>query len=716
MERLKYIVEDNTIAELLGIENFNNKESAILELVKNSYDAQASYVTIKFLDNKLQIIDDGCGMNADDIHNHWMHVGKSEKGYCIYNKNRKETRILAGSKGVGRFALARLGSYVTVFTKKRNDIPVKWETNWNESILEKWTGDTKLYGTKIVISNLRDRWTERSAKNLADYLSIAYNDTIMKITVVYEDKQFVVSRYFKKAELGKNCASIIKLKYKSDNKALICDIYSDEFQEEAQKYYPSSDLIHFQKILDITNELGNDPEVEVSGIEFDNLLKELGDFSAEFYFSLKSSTTQDADNFLYKYQNISERYDNGVVLYRNAFSISSYEGKRDWLGFGKRTRKSPAAATHQTGAWRVRENQISGKVIIDKKVNYNLQDLSNRQGMEENISYIVFVKILIAGIAIFERHRQEIIRAINIKNDIVPEEKTTIINKIIKNPKSIAMLSYDETKALAIELVSMQQATKVYKDEKESTEQRYRYDVRILNVFATSGLKAASIAHELKNDRNSINTNYENIVEALKNFGLWEELNLPEYTEHAYQNVPNLLLKNKKIDQKLLAFLDTMLDESEKKRFEPSIQKISPIMNDIKLNWKRDYIWIDIENEIDNELEYYIAEDALTVIFDNLILNSIQQNEQRSKLNIIISVIKKEDELLFSYHDDGNGLPQKYINEPNRILIVHETSRKNGHGLGMWIVNNTVVMTGGKILKIDGHNGFSINFTLGEKL
>lgn len=47
MERLKYIVEDSTIAELLGVQNFTNKESAILELVKNAYDAQA--ILIKLL-------------------------------------------------------------------------------------------------------------------------------------------------------------------------------------------------------------------------------------------------------------------------------------------------------------------------------------------------------------------------------------------------------------------------------------------------------------------------------------------------------------------------------------------------------------------------------------------------------------------------------------------------------------------------------------------
>lgn len=44
MEKLQYVIEDRTIAELLGVQNFSTDESAILELVKNAYDAQASYI------------------------------------------------------------------------------------------------------------------------------------------------------------------------------------------------------------------------------------------------------------------------------------------------------------------------------------------------------------------------------------------------------------------------------------------------------------------------------------------------------------------------------------------------------------------------------------------------------------------------------------------------------------------------------------------------
>lgn len=46
MEKLQYIIEDKTIAELLGVQNFSTDESAVLELVKNAYDAHASFVKL----------------------------------------------------------------------------------------------------------------------------------------------------------------------------------------------------------------------------------------------------------------------------------------------------------------------------------------------------------------------------------------------------------------------------------------------------------------------------------------------------------------------------------------------------------------------------------------------------------------------------------------------------------------------------------------------
>lgn len=94
MEELKYVIEDSTIAELLGVQNFTNEESAILELVKNAFDAQATKLDIIFKDNELIIKDNGIGMNYKDIKQHWMHIGKSNKNYEIIDKNKKKGFLL----------------------------------------------------------------------------------------------------------------------------------------------------------------------------------------------------------------------------------------------------------------------------------------------------------------------------------------------------------------------------------------------------------------------------------------------------------------------------------------------------------------------------------------------------------------------------------------------------------------------------------------------
>ena len=62
-----------------------------------------------------------------------------------------------------------------------------------------------------------------------------------------------------------------------------------------------------------------------------------------------------------------------------------------------------------------------------------------------------------------------------------------------------------------------------------------KYDIRILNVLATIGLKASSIAHEMRNDRNSISANTDYIILALQEYGMWDELSSPEKTKKAFE-------------------------------------------------------------------------------------------------------------------------------------------------------------------------------------
>lgn len=710
MEDLKYVVEDNTIIELLGIQSFTTKESAILELVKNAYDAGASELTIKIFPDSIVIKDDGNGMNQKEFKENWLHIGKSKKLYD-FKDEEGNLRIYAGAKGVGRFALARLGSLVIMNSKKENDKAIKWITDWTNNNNKLDDDDTYLLkGTQFNIQYLRDAWNKKQVLALADFLSRTYNDVTMSISLFFNDELFPINKYFSNLKKGINYLSSININYDSKNLLLTTSIENDEFDDNAKQY-----LLHKQDLNHaiFQNNIFNEFEKSIDNKEeLKNILTKLGSFSAIFYFGMDNISIEDKNKFLYKHTILTNRVKKGIILYRNAFSISSCEGYKDWLQIGKRSNASPASPSHPTGAWRVRINQISGKICIDKKLNKELKDLVNRQGLIENDYYTFFTKIIILGLSNFERYRQSIIRDINTKNqEEKPISERRISDEIINEPEIINELSDSEKSKLVTELLSFQNNEKNFSEKEE----RYRYDIRILNVLATIGLKSSSIAHELNNDRNTISDNYSFIVNALKLYKMWDELNLPEKTKTEDVNVPALLLSNKETSDKILTFIDTLLTEIEKKQFYPSNLDVNNVVEKIINKWESQYAWIKINYNVMTEKSFYTSEDVLTVIFDNLILNSIQQNSKDSHLVITIDIINNSSNLYITYQDNGKGLAEIYQSDPDRILLPLESSREEGHGLGMWIINNTLDLTGGKVNKIFTGKGFKIQFTIGDK-
>lgn len=714
MKKLDYVVTDEVIAYLLGQNNFINDESAILELVKNSYDAGSSQVIIEFKENSLVISDNGCGMNVSDIKNKWMYVGKSDKDYLIQDIN-DEVRIVAGSKGIGRFALARIGNKVTLFSKRKGFPVVSWETDWKASYVDEINNVSMSQGTTITIKELNDKWNQTKISNLISFLSMTYNDNKMKISVRFNGILTDIEEGSRKPRLGINCLSYIEFIYDSENKKLITKIYSDEFQENAKKYCNGINLRYKETVSDVQAELKTIFLDYFCNNEYDyeTHLRELGNFSGFFAFNIYP-TKNDCEKFLYKYRGVQEPIPNGVVLFRNAFSISTYEGKRDWLELGKRYRKSPAAATHPTGAWRVRENQISGHVLIDKKENPFLEDLSNRQGLNQNSFYELFISIILLCLSEFERYRQEIIRLINVKNSLELNEKELVyIKKALSTPTSIYDFTKNELTSFIAELKMVLKDSEEIKQDRIQIEEKYKYDVRLLNVLATVGLKASSIAHELKNDRSILENNVKFVIDSLKFYNLWDDILKCSESVNYRRNVPLLIEDIEKKNKKIVTFINTMLSEIEKRKFKSKEQDLNETLKHIASSWMRDYSWITISISISNNHLIFISEDILEVVLDNLILNSVQQNAERNHLEISLSVSVETDRIHFVYSDNGKGLDKKYLQNPMRIIEIHETTRKDGHGLGMWIVNNTIINSGGMITNIVGTPGFLIDFIIG---
>lgn len=735
-EQLHYITEDKILAEILGRQNFSSKESAILELVKNAYDAGSSQVTLQFHSSTngmvLTISDDGEGMDTESIKNSWMHVGKSTRGYI----NNKLDRVYAGSKGIGRFALSRLGESVEMQSKKDTSTGIIWQTDWGKAFLRTdFSRNSK--GTTFTIKGLRDRWTSRSIETLKKYLSIIYNDDRMSIEIIFGNSVFKnVSRKWEKPKLGLNHVSELHISYDSDTHSLDGRIVSDEFNDNVLDI-TKQESITFGKIhknmfdalrKNIKNLIEDDVEHEAEiskkiswEDEAKELLTSLGNFSASFYFGIGTTSKKNAEYFEYKNNNLLEPFEAGIVLYRNAFSIDSFEGTTDWLGLNKRVLQSPAAATHPTGNWRVRPRNLSGYVDIDKKNNKHIEDLSNRQGIVQNIYFSLLKLIIIEGIKGFENFRQSIIR------DIDDYKKKETESKIIKSSEQQEVIdifsnirnNHDEIKKLTenqIEIVikdydRKEKENKTIEQEKRALEEKFRYESQLLNVLATSQLKISSVGHEVKNDRNIIFQTPSDLEDAVKSELDWE--NFVDSEIPFYRNIPELFESLKENTNKILDLADSILEETEKSKFKKEKYCVNDIIDKIINKWKNQYNWIEICLEVDESLEVFISEDYLMVIFDNLILNSIQQNDKMQNLIISIKISLSDkvdsDRLDFVYEDNGKGLDEKYVSNPREILEVHESTRDEGHGLGMWIINNTLHKLDGKIDDVKGDNGFYIS-------
>lgn len=121
--------------ELLGKKQIRDSSTALAELMKNSYDADAEILRVEFVTKGVKvpcviICDNGCGMDKSDIENKWLVVGTDSKRK-VKNKKSPGGRTLMGEKGIGRLAVSRLGQQMWMFTKKENTLWNILYINWN---------------------------------------------------------------------------------------------------------------------------------------------------------------------------------------------------------------------------------------------------------------------------------------------------------------------------------------------------------------------------------------------------------------------------------------------------------------------------------------------------------------------------------------------------------------------------------------------------------
>ena len=174
----------------LGAELVTNDIVAIIELVKNSYDAFASRVDVRIVkdekttEQEIEIADDGVGMSKLVIEDAWCVVATPYKVENPFVKSSRRTRRVSGAKGLGRLSVARLGKDLEMFTKSVDSPCWKVAVNW-DSLAATENFDlaaadvtetikcpfSSPHGTLIRIKELNTDWTNERIVELKEQLS-----------------------------------------------------------------------------------------------------------------------------------------------------------------------------------------------------------------------------------------------------------------------------------------------------------------------------------------------------------------------------------------------------------------------------------------------------------------------------------------------------------------------------------------------------------------
>jgi len=298
-EKVKEISFKSTTrtVNLLGRDNVLDYRSAILELVKNSYDAFSNQVNIRIIgkditinkrkDKKatsIEIIDYGQGMSLDKIINVFFTLGTDDKTHTPSIKYQKYERVMNGSMGIGRLSLGRLGNVSRVITSDGSEA-YRFSINWNNFItgealdtvkvnieqlslnefISEYTNrgleNPKCSGTILIASELKDEWL------LSDKGQSGTNYSLLKLTLnklknplkLEKSGEFkIILDYFEEKEEIEPCLADvstdaeISFAFSHDSDMLILEGYFDEI--DISQLPPDFVNAKFDKLKDYIQE------------------------------------------------------------------------------------------------------------------------------------------------------------------------------------------------------------------------------------------------------------------------------------------------------------------------------------------------------------------------------------------------------------------------------------------------------------------------------
>lgn len=406
----------------LGEDLIKDESIALLELVKNSYDAGATKCVVDFNFDifgsliEISISDNGSGMSLDTIENIWLVIGTDNK------KNRlishRQGRLPLGEKGIGRLGVHKLGNDIKLYSKHSDENEVYVSIDWSKLAESKDIDDFKIdygyssdlhffdkqTGTKIIVRNLKGEWNRRKLRSVfrdLTTLNSPFSEKSDSFEVVVSSNSNVFSGlpnleaiknaglYYGHCTLEGSIITEFSYEFKPWNvldkiksrSLTALDEYEKVLIHNVEVETETGKVVKREKRLDLN-------EYNIGRVQFDVIMYE----KDSSVFSLLNIEKKGLNDYL--------KENSGIRVYRDNMRVFDYgEPGNDWLSIDKR-RLSRSGGS-------ISNSLLLGSVMLDRISSYGLREKTNREGFIEDEAYFAFVDAISYVMDLFIQQRNQ---------------------------------------------------------------------------------------------------------------------------------------------------------------------------------------------------------------------------------------------------------------------------------------------------------------------
>ena len=646
------------ILQRLGEELITSLDQGIVELVKNSYDADALNCTIEMLGTDkpggtVVITDDGDGMSAEDIRDGWLVLGRSRKDP---GKRTRLDRLLAGSKGLGRLGALRMGSNALLVTQPTDEPGVDYSLNlrWSDFASTDLVEDVELNiersvskshpGTRIEISGLRMVTDEREVRRLARELLLLADPFGDPAGFKLE----LIAPEFKETE------KLVRTAYFDDCEfRLVADL--DENGFGSAKVFDRSGGVRWKSSEDDFTEPYQAP---VMTFELWVFLLQGSSLAG------RSATVGEVRRWL--------EHVGGVHLYHRGLRVRPYgDLGHDWLDMNLRRAQDPEL--------RPSTNTAVGRVtVIDE--GGTLFQKTDRTGFIENDAFHDLRRFSIDALEWMHEKRLGAREEQKGKEKRQSQERTNSAKRNFQ--REVDQLTPDKKKSISKAASEIESARALEEDQ-------LRDELTLYKTLASVGTAVSVFAHEIEGPATELTASVGAIERRIRKA-------LATTYESTVGSQIDAIKRSAELVSRFATLPLGMLKRSKRRRTVLDVNEVvrdTLLLLDLYLN--------DARVETTYQLSYeagliHSSIAAIEAILSNLITNSVKAfrrpDAELGNRRLVVRTELVGDNVHIVVLDSGPGIKARPV---ERIWLPGFTTEENGTGLGLTIVRDTVAELGG---------------------